>query len=152
MSWQTLSASHFYDCDGAACDAPILQPWEAYQYSFSPRYAPMTPTDGVGAFGETLWLVGAASDALSTALGADDPCCGADVPEGQQGSSRGGCGKCILVRTPPNAARTNLTAIVMKKSRCPPWTNLCNNDRIHMDFAAPGFDYAAESTSSDSRC
>ena len=33
-----------------------------------------------------------------------------------------------------------------KKSRCPPWTNLCDEGRTHIDIAAPGFDDAAEST------
>lgn len=36
----------------------------------------------------------------------------------------------------------------MKKSRCPPETNLCGQGKLHMDIAAPGFDYVAESTAS----
>jgi hypothetical protein len=36
-----------------------------------------------------MWLVGAASDALSRHLGGHDGCCGRD--------KIGGCGKCILV-------------------------------------------------------
>ena len=97
---------------------------------------------GVGHYGETLWLVGAASDGLSAELGADDPCCG------HEDTGRGGCGKCVLARAQPGDARDNLTAIIMKKSRCPPSTNLCGDGRLHMDIAAPGFDYAAESTAS----
>ena len=138
--WRSLTASHFWDCNGAACDAPTLDPWESFLYSFAPHYAPQRPPTGTGEYGESLWLVGAASDALSAALGPDSPCCGSE----DQG--RGGCGRCVLVRAP--GARTNLTAIVMKKSRCPPTTNLCGAGLMHMDIAAPGFDYAAESPAS----
>lgn len=97
-SSNTLTSSHFYDCNGAACDAPTLQPWELYKYSFAPQYAPQEPPGGVGEFGESLWLVGAASDALSTLLGPDDSCCG------REDAGRGGCGKCIIVRAAPHSA------------------------------------------------
>ena len=88
--WRTLSASHYYDCNGASCDAPTLQPWALNLYSFAPQYAPQRPPGGTGALGETLWLVGAASDALSSVLGPDEACCGRENP------IRGGCGRCLL--------------------------------------------------------
>jgi hypothetical protein len=40
-------------------------------------------------YGENIWLVGAASDALSRHMGHPDNCCGRD--------DIGGCGKCILI-------------------------------------------------------
>ena len=138
----TLSASHFWDCNGGACDAPTLDPWIEYIYSYAPHYAPQLPPNGIGEHGESLWLTGAASDALSTLLGASDPCCGRDV-DSSTGDVRGGCGKCMLVRNP--SAAHNLTAVIMKKSRCPPENNLCR-DNPHIDIAAPGFDFAAAST------
>jgi hypothetical protein len=30
--------------------------------------------------------------------------------------------------------------IIMKKNRCPPWSNGCEEGKIHLDFAVPGFD------------
>lgn len=138
VAWSTLTATHFWDCNGASCDAPTLKPWDETKYSFAPQYAPRKPSrGGVGPYGETLWLVGAASDALSQKLG-PDTCCGKDD------TGVGGCGRCVLVRNPSAAA--NLTAVVMKKSRCPPETNLCGVGAVHMDIAAPGFEYLAEST------
>lgn len=88
-------------------------------------------------YGEKLWMVGAASDALSAALGSDSDCCGADNEGG------GGCGKCLLVQN-PTAVNSAWTAVVMKKSRCPPWSHGCNEP--HMDFAVPGFDHLGYST------
>ena len=138
MSWQSLTATHYWDCNGGSCDATTLQPWDEELYSFAPHYAPMVPEGGVGQYGETLWLVGAASDELSALLGPDDSCCGRDD------TGSGGCGKCVLVRNP--TAANNLTAVVMKKSRCPPETNMCDGGAIHMDIAVPGFEFISEST------
>ena len=48
---------------------------------YAPYYAPMDPADfGGAAYGESLWLTGAASDGLSALLGADDGCCGETKP------------------------------------------------------------------------
>jgi hypothetical protein len=98
----------------------------------------MNPADFGGAkYGEKLWMVGAASDALSDALGPDSDCCGRD------NSGGGGCGKCLLVQN-PDAVNSAWTAVVMKKNRCPPWSAGC--DVEHMDFAVPGFDHLQYST------
>ena len=77
-------------------------------------------------------MTGAASDTLTQKLGADDGCCGQD-PDGG-----GGCGKCLLV-TNPTAVNSHWKVLVMKKNRCPPWTNGCGN-QDSLDFAAPGYD------------
>ena len=136
--WSELTSTHYWDCNGGACDAPMLQPWNERLYSFAPQYAPQRPPGGTGQYGETLWLVGAASDSLSKLLGGDDECCGRDD------TNVGGCGRCILARNP--LAQSNLTAVIMKKSRCPPETNLCSEGSVHMDIAVPGFEFISEST------
>lgn len=129
----TLKSTHFWDCNGASCDAPTLQPWEEREYKAAPHYAPMDPAKfGGSKYGEKLWMVGAASDALSDALGGDHSCCGSDNKGG------GGCGKCLLVQNPA-ADNSAWTVVVMKKSRCPPDSTGC--DKPHMDFAVPGFDH-----------
>ena len=136
--WSELTSTHYWDCNGGACDAPMLQPWNERLYSFAPQYAPQRPPGGTGQYGETLWLAGAASDSLSKLLGGDDECCGRDD------TNVGGCGRCILARNP--LAQSNLTAVIMKKSRCPPETNLCSEGSVHMDIAVPGFEFISEST------
>jgi len=134
----TLKSTHFWDCNGLSCDAPTLQPWNLREYKAAPQYAPMRPENYGGAkYGEKLWMVGAASDALSDALGPDSDCCGVDNEGG------GGCGKCLLVQN-PTALNSAWTAVVMKKSRCPPHSTGC--DSPHMDFAVPGFDHLQYST------
>eukprot|EP00419_Tripos_fusus_P028996 CAMPEP_0172727900 /NCGR_PEP_ID=MMETSP1074-20121228/91934_1 /TAXON_ID=2916 /ORGANISM="Ceratium fusus, Strain PA161109" /LENGTH=394 /DNA_ID=CAMNT_0013555093 /DNA_START=222 /DNA_END=1405 /DNA_ORIENTATION=+ len=136
----TLKSTHFWDCNGMACDATTLRDWghPPRKYKAAPQYAPMNPADFGGAkYGEKLWMVGAASDALSGALGPDSDCCGASS-EGAEG-----CGKCLLVQN-PTAVKSDWTAVVMKKSRCPPDSAGC--DEAHMDFAVPGFDHATYST------
>jgi len=134
----TLKSTHFWDCNGLSCDAPTLQPWSPREYKAAPQYAPMDPAKHGGAkYGEKLWMVGAASDALSDALGPDCDCCGVDNEGG------GGCGKCLLVQN-PTAVNSAWTAVVMKKSRCPPHSAGC--DSPHMDFAVPGFDHLGYST------
>ena len=85
-----------------------------------------------------MWLLGAASDSLAAMLGDDDPCCGrTPIPSG--------CGNCLLVQN-PDAVNAGWTAVVMKKNRCPPWTNGCGDGELHVDIAAPGFDFLPEST------
>ena len=123
-------------CNGAACDATTLRIFDESRYTFAPQYAPQRPSAPL--YGEAMWLVGAASDSLSALLGERDPCCGRDDQD------VGGCGKCVLVRNP--SASRNLTAVVMKKSRCPPWTTGCEAGKVHLDVAVPGFDYLPEST------
>jgi hypothetical protein len=85
-----------------------------------------------------MWLTGAASDTLAELLGDDDGCCGSDTQSS-------GCGKCLLIQN-PDAVNSDWTAVVMKKNRCPPWTNGCGNNEPHFDIAAPGFDNLAYST------
>ena len=140
-TWFTgLTASHFWDCNGAGCDATTLQPWDPSRYAFSPFYAPQDPAlHGGSVYGESLWLTGAASEALAALLGDDAACCGRD-----DNDDGGGCGKCLLVRS-PSALQGNATALVMKKSHCPPSNPLCGTGKAHFDIAVPGFDYSEAS-------
>ena len=133
--------THFWDCNGGACDSTTLQPWDQNKYRYAPEYAPMDPNDygGPSAEGENLWMTGAANDYLSSYLNGDDGCCGADSDGG------GGCGKCMLVST-SEAVNSDWKVLVMKKNRCPPWSNGCGDGQIHLDFAAPGFDNLQFST------
>ena len=134
-----LTATHFWDCNGAACDATTLSPYRASLYSFAPQYAPSKPPVGANPYNESLWLVGAMSDPLSLVLGSGDAGCGRDD------SGLGGCGRCLLVRNQASS-QPDLLAVVMKKSRCPAETNLCGgNNTLHVDVAVPGFDYLSES-------
>merc|ERR1712141_679650 len=116
-SWeQGVKLTHFWDCNGMACDAPTLQPWDLSKYVASPGYSPQNPDNHGGAlYGEKMWLVGAASDSMSALLGEHDPCCGSSTESS-------GCGKCVLLRV-PGAVNSEWTALVMKKNRCPPWSN-----------------------------
>lgn len=57
----------------------------------------------------------------------------------------GSCGRCLLVQT-QHAAQPEWSAVVMKKSRCPPWTNHCGANKKHLDIAVPGFDDLRYST------
>lgn len=73
----TLKSSHFWDCNGGACDAKTLQPWDQSKYRYAGTYAPVDPVNyGGPLYGEKMWMTGAASDALSSLLGPDDGCCG----------------------------------------------------------------------------
>lgn len=136
-----LKATHFWDCDGMSCDATVLQPWDDNKYIAAPGYQPQDPSNHGGAsYGERMWMVGAVSKKLNDLLGADDPCCG------RVDTQMGGCGKCFMVRN-PSAVNSDWTALVMKKSYCPPWTNGCEEGKAHLDIAVPGFDYLAASTS-----
>jgi hypothetical protein len=38
------------------------------------------------------------------------------------------------------------TAVIMKKNRCPPWTNGCGDGKAHIDVAVPGYDNLQYST------
>merc|ERR1719378_1526370 len=115
------------------CDATTLQPWDDSKYVASPGYAPQDPNDfGGSIYGEKIWVVGAASDGLASLFGADDGCCGKD-------NDSAGCGKCALIRV-PSATSPDWTAVVMKKNRCPPWSNGCETGKVHFDVAAPGYD------------
>lgn len=84
-------------------------------------------------------MTGAANDDLAAALGPDDSCCGVD------GDNKGGCGKCMLLRN-PSAANPNTTVLMMKKNRCPPWSNGCEHGKKHIDIAVPGYDNLQYST------
>merc|ERR1712190_406968 len=107
-----------WDCSGQGCDSTTLQPWDPSKYISPPGYGPQDPTKHGGArYGEKMWLTGAASDALADLLDGDDGCCGSD-------KDSGGCGKCLLIQN-PDAVNSDWTAVVMKKNRCPPWTNGC---------------------------
>jgi len=134
-----LQATHFWDCNGGSCDAPVLQPWNENKYVYAPHYAPADPADHGGAmYGEKLWMTGAASDLLSEKMGPDRENCGYSTEGG------GGCGQCLIVRN-PYALNPNWTAVVMKKNRCPPESPGCH--KAHMDFAVPGFDVLGVSLS-----
>lgn len=133
-----LKSSHFWDCNGGACDSTTLQPWDPNKYRYAGAYAPIDPAAHGGAwYGQKLWMTGAASDALSSLMGPNDGCCG------QQSS--GGCGKCLLV-TNPTAINKNWSAVIMKKNRCPPWSHGCEAGVAHFDLAAPGYDNLQYST------
>lgn len=137
-----MKMTHYWDCSGQGCDAGTLQPWDKNKYISPPGYGPQDPMDHGGPmYGEKLWLTGAASDALSQLMGDDDGCCGADPNDG----GIGGCGKCALVQN-PNSEHPEWTAVVMKKNRCPPWSNGCGANEPHFDVAAPGFDNLQYST------
>lgn len=78
VTWDgTLKSSHFWDCNGGACDAKTLQPWDQNKYRYAGTYAPIDPINyGGPAYGEKMWMTGASSDTLSHLMGADDGCCG----------------------------------------------------------------------------
>lgn len=96
----------------------------------------MNPNDFGGAvYGEKMWMVGAASDSLSADLGPDDGCCGHH--------QEGGCGKCVLLYV-DDAVHSDWTAVVMKKSQCPPNSYGCGVP--HFDLAVPGYDNLQYST------
>jgi len=142
--WQgsNLTLSTYWDCNGQGCDA-ALRPGSAALYVSSPGYGPQDPNDfGGPVYGEAMWLTGAASDALSALLGTDDGCCGADANDG----GVGGCGRCLLVQN-DESLHPEWTAVVMKKSRCPPDSAGCDADAPHFDIAVPGFDYLPSSSS-----
>jgi len=133
---RNAGGSHFWDCSGMGCDAGTLQPWDPSKYKATAAYAPMDPADHGGAlYGEKMWMVGAASDALSSVLGPNDPCCGSH--------QEGGCGKCVLISV-DDAVNNDWTAVVMKKSQCPPNSYGC--DVPHLDLAVPGYDNLQYST------
>lgn len=138
-NWQNVKLTHFWDCNGMGCDASTLQPWDESKYVASPGYQPQDPANhGGSVYGEQMWLVGAASDDLATLMGEDAACCGSDT-------NSGGCGKCALIRV-PSAVNPGWTALVMKKNRCPPWSNGCQEGNVHFDMAVPGYDNLAYST------
>jgi len=137
-----MKMTHYWDCNGQGCDASTLQPWDEGRYVSPPGYSPQDPADfGGPVYGEAMWLTGAASDALSALMGPDDGCCGGDPNDG----GIGGCGKCALVQN-PDSLHPDWTAVVMKKNRCPPWSNGCGAGEPHFDIAAPGFDNLQWST------
>lgn len=43
LSDGTLKSSHFWDCNGGACDAKTLQPWDQNKYRYAGSYAPIDP-------------------------------------------------------------------------------------------------------------
>ena len=48
--WLTgLNATHFWDCNGGACDATTLNPWDDTLYKYAAQYAPQDPADHGGA-------------------------------------------------------------------------------------------------------
>jgi len=139
---ENMKMTHYWDCSGQGCDATTLQPWDVNKYISPPGYGPQDPDAHGGAlYGEKMWVTGAASDALSELMGSDDGCCGEDPNDG----GVGGCGKCALVQN-PDSLHPEWTAVVMKKNRCPPWSNGCGAGEPHFDVAAPGFDNLQWST------
>ena len=130
--WLKAGGSHFWDCSGGSCDAKTLQPWDESKYIYSSQYAPLVPTEPVA--GEHLWMTAAVSDSLAKLLGGSSDDAGAE-----------GCGKCFLVRN-AQAVNADWTALVMKKNRCPPWSNGCEEGKLHIDLAVPAFDDLRYST------
>lgn len=148
----TAAGSHFWDCNGGACDGTTLSPWDESKFVYAPQYAPVDPSGypGGAAYGERLWATAAMSDALSDLMGADetDPHCGTVVEYDDDNTRReypGGCGKCLLVTT-ADATNAGWSAVVMKKSRCPPESNGCEAGNAHLDLAVPGYDNLQYST------
>jgi len=138
--WQQgITTSHFWDCNGASCDAATLQPLDNREYKYAPQYAPVDPSNyGGPIYGERLWMTGRTSDTLSALLGRDDGCCGTDTTGG------GGCGRCILVRN-PSARHADWTAVVMKKGQCPP-SGHGSHDEFRLDVAVPAYDLPNQSS------
>jgi hypothetical protein len=143
--WKSgLSVTHYYDCGGQSCDAPLLQPWDKTKFIAGPGYTVLDPNDFGGAkYGEKMWIYGAASDILAKEMGKNIP----DLGYITEGDANFGCGQSILIRN-SNAKNPNWTALVMRKSRCPPWSSGC--DKPHMDLMIPGFDNLQYSTAN--RC
>jgi len=140
-NWKTgLSVTHYYDCGGQSCDAPLLQPWDKTKFIAGPGYTVLDPNDFGGAkYGEKMWIYGAASDILAKEMGKNIP----DLGYITEGDANFGCGQSILIRN-SNAKNPDWTALVMRKSRCPPWSSGC--DKAHMDLMIPGFDNLQYST------
>lgn len=135
----SLQGTTFWDCNGAGCDSTVLAPFVKEKYIYAAPYAPADPADfGGSKYGEKIWMTGASSDSLAKLLGPNADCCGQD----KAGS---GCGQCLLVRN-PTAVNADWTAVVMKKSRCPPESKGCEKGKIHFDLAVPGYENIDEST------
>ena len=91
-----------------------------------------------------MWIYGAASDALAEIMGDDVP--GLGHTDAQSGPNFG-CGRSILIKN-SDSNNPDLTALVMRKSRCPGDSNpQCARPIIHMDLMIPGFDYLGASAS-----
>lgn len=83
-------------------------------------------------------MTGAFNDDLANLCGDDEGCCGSD-------NDSTACGKCVLVSN-PDAINDDWKVLVMKKNRCPPWSNGCEAGKLHLDFAVPGYDNLQWST------
>jgi len=144
--WRTgLNASHFWDCNGAGCDATTLQPYSAEKFLYASQYGPADPNDfGGPVYNESLWLTGAASDTLAHMLASDQGLNESEYYCGLDEQSPG-CGKCLLVQN-LKAVNKDWYAVIMKKSRCPPESKGCEPGNVHMDVAVPGYDVLSEST------
>jgi len=128
-----MTMRHEWSCSGQGCDAGAGDPASPEKFVAPAGYGPQDPANFSGAaYGEKMWLTGAASDALSALLGPDGDCCGADA------TGVGGCGKCLLVQN-PSSLNPDWTAVVMKKGRCLPSSTGCGTGELHFDIAAPGF-------------
>lgn len=128
-----IDSSHYWDCNGYDCDLLTLSPWNKYLYRNSPFYAPLNPNDfGGPKYKEKIWITGIFSDSLSKWLGNDNNCCG------REPSSKGGCGKCILV-TNPNSINKDYKVLVLKKGRCYPETKECEDNKLHIKLLVPGY-------------
>ena len=138
-----LALTHYYDCGGQSCDASFLQwPEEASKFVAGPGYTILDPNDfGGSLYGEKMWIYGAASDTLAEQMG--DNITG--LGKVTQGPFSGACGKSILIKN-SDAKNADWTALVMRKSRCPPWSKGCEDGAIHMDLMIPGFDDLGHST------
>jgi len=139
IAWNSgLQGTTFWDCNGAGCDAVLIKPTFVQKlFIYAAPYAPSNPR-ATSMYGERLWLTGAASDTLAEMMGPDAACCGSD-------KDSSACGRCLLVRN-PTAVNSNWTAVIMKKSRCPPESKGCEAGKVHMDIAVPGYENIEFST------
>lgn len=118
----------YWDCSGQGCDSATLDPFIDAKYISPAQYAPVNPKKDLGIDSPyDLWMTGAFSTSLSEKLGAHDP--------------SGGCGKCVMVQINPSQVVSNSwKVLVMKKNQCPPEASGCEQGKIHIDFAVPGYD------------
>lgn len=123
-----ISLSHFWDCNGQSIDASTISPFATETYYSPAGYAPQDPSDHGGAvYGESMWVLGAASPNLKAAMG-------------------GGYGGCLLIQNSKYAVESSWSIVAMVTSDCPGDSNaLCNNTN-HIDLLAPGFDAVGAST------
>ena len=150
IDWKSgLSVTHYYDCGGQSCDSSFMKNYDDSKFIAGKGYTVLDPKDfGGSVYGEKMWIYGAASDELAEQMGDNIKDLGVISPYDEAASSGGvapsvGCGQSILIKN-PNAKNKHWTALVMRRSRCPPSSPGCNGDP-HMDLMIPGFDFSGAS-------